>query len=185
MAMCRRDVSPGLTATSSRGDHRHSADCGWPFARWQGSLGGNTMGKYVRFWGMAGMCCLEPRALRSLEGLSCDCSGQDWRGGRCASQNIIPSSTGAAKAGKRQSPLVTSVQSKGWNTTGSGQGHPCCQGQAHRVLWLHARSDASSQSKELCGLVVNNRLKSVLKADSSASSNWGPCLQYGLPHPNS
>jgi glyceraldehyde-3-phosphate dehydrogenase/erythrose-4-phosphate dehydrogenase len=23
---------------------------------------------------------------------------QDWRGGRCASQNIIPSSTGAAKA---------------------------------------------------------------------------------------
>merc|ERR1712003_593293 len=25
-------------------------------------------------------------------------SGKDWRGGRCASQNIIPSSTGAAKA---------------------------------------------------------------------------------------
>merc|ERR1712080_538786 len=24
--------------------------------------------------------------------------GKDWRGGRCASQNIIPSSTGAAKA---------------------------------------------------------------------------------------
>ena len=26
------------------------------------------------------------------------CGGKDWRGGRCASQNIIPSSTGAAKA---------------------------------------------------------------------------------------
>ena len=25
--------------------------------------------------------------------------GKDWRGGRCASQNIIPSSNGAAKAG--------------------------------------------------------------------------------------
>ena len=24
--------------------------------------------------------------------------GKDWRGGRCASQNIIPSATGAAKA---------------------------------------------------------------------------------------
>ena len=26
------------------------------------------------------------------------CGGRDWRCGRCASQNIIPSSTGAAKA---------------------------------------------------------------------------------------
>ena len=26
------------------------------------------------------------------------CGGKDWRCGRCASQNIIPSSTGAAKA---------------------------------------------------------------------------------------
>lgn len=36
---------------------------------------------------------------------------QDWRGGRCASQNIIPSSTGAAKAGGwsfREKKLVES-----------------------------------------------------------------------------
>merc|ERR1712060_562540 len=30
--------------------------------------------------------------------------GKDWRGGRCASQNIIPSSTGAAKAVGKCSP---------------------------------------------------------------------------------
>merc|ERR1712100_303011 len=33
--------------------------------------------------------------------------GKDWRGGRCASQNIIPSSTGAAKAvGKCYPPVA-------------------------------------------------------------------------------
>merc|ERR1712176_347667 len=32
----------------------------------------------------------------TVDGLSR--GGKDWRGGRCASQNIIPSSTGAAKA---------------------------------------------------------------------------------------
>merc|ERR1712113_429837 len=32
--------------------------------------------------------------------------GKDWRGGRCASQNIIPSSTGAAKAVGRVLPDV-------------------------------------------------------------------------------
>merc|ERR1711981_76516 len=32
--------------------------------------------------------------------------GKDWRGGRCASQNIIPSSTGAAKAVGKCYPLV-------------------------------------------------------------------------------
>merc|ERR1712154_195990 len=32
--------------------------------------------------------------------------GKDWRGGRCASQNIIPSSTGAAKAVGKVMPAV-------------------------------------------------------------------------------
>jgi glyceraldehyde 3-phosphate dehydrogenase len=32
--------------------------------------------------------------------------GKDWRGGRCASQNIIPSSTGAAKAVGKRLPAV-------------------------------------------------------------------------------
>merc|ERR1711896_127199 len=32
--------------------------------------------------------------------------GKDWRGGRCASQNIIPSSTGAAKAVGKCYPVV-------------------------------------------------------------------------------
>merc|ERR1712066_1101937 len=32
--------------------------------------------------------------------------GKDWRGGRCASQNIIPSSTGAAKAVRKCLPAV-------------------------------------------------------------------------------
>merc|ERR1712113_774311 len=32
--------------------------------------------------------------------------GKDWRGGRCASQNIIPSSTGAAKAVGKVLPAV-------------------------------------------------------------------------------
>merc|ERR1711992_500196 len=32
--------------------------------------------------------------------------GKDWRGGRCASQNIIPSSTGAAKAVGKAMPAV-------------------------------------------------------------------------------
>merc|ERR1712186_157252 len=32
--------------------------------------------------------------------------GKDWRGGRCASQNIIPSSTGAAKAVGKCYPAV-------------------------------------------------------------------------------
>merc|ERR1712039_1163842 len=32
--------------------------------------------------------------------------GKDWRGGRCASQNIIPSSTGAAKAVGKCLPSV-------------------------------------------------------------------------------
>merc|ERR1719450_697021 len=32
--------------------------------------------------------------------------GKDWRGGRCASQNIIPSSTGAAKAVGKCFPAV-------------------------------------------------------------------------------
>merc|ERR1711896_106329 len=32
--------------------------------------------------------------------------GKDWRGGRCASQNIIPSSTGAAKAVGKCLPAV-------------------------------------------------------------------------------
>merc|ERR1719478_1949224 len=32
--------------------------------------------------------------------------GKDWRGGRCASQNIIPSSTGAAKAVGKVYPAV-------------------------------------------------------------------------------
>merc|ERR1712088_225676 len=32
--------------------------------------------------------------------------GKDWRGGRCASQNIIPSSTGAAKAVGKSLPAV-------------------------------------------------------------------------------
>merc|ERR1719278_2115610 len=34
------------------------------------------------------------------------CGGKDWRGGRCASQNIIPSSTGAAKAVGKVMPAV-------------------------------------------------------------------------------
>merc|ERR1711900_157106 len=32
--------------------------------------------------------------------------GKDWRGGRCASQNIIPSSTGAAKAVGKCLPVL-------------------------------------------------------------------------------
>merc|ERR1719440_2554439 len=32
--------------------------------------------------------------------------GKDWRGGRCASQNIIPSSTGAAKAVGKCYPVL-------------------------------------------------------------------------------
>merc|ERR1712178_188708 len=31
--------------------------------------------------------------------------GKDWRGGRCASANIIPSSTGAAKAAAAAGPM--------------------------------------------------------------------------------
>lgn len=50
------------------------------------------------------------------------CHVKDWRGGRCASENIIPSSTGAAKAQIVSWRLIDFWLR--WLGTGCGQGHP-------------------------------------------------------------
>ena len=40
----------------------------------------------------------DPLSLQVIDSFKLTFSGKDWRGGRGAAQNIIPSSTGAAKA---------------------------------------------------------------------------------------
>merc|ERR1712027_202980 len=70
--------------------------------------------------------------------------GKDWRGGRCASQNIIPSSTGAAKAvGK----VIPSVNGK---LTGMAFRVPTPDVS---VVDLTARLQKEASYEEICGKI--------------------------------
>merc|ERR1712093_885777 len=74
-------------------------------------------------------------------------SKKDWRGGRAASANIIPSSTGAAKAVTK---VIPSLKGK---LTGMAFRVPTCDVS---VVDLTARLTKSTSYEDICALVQKN-----------------------------